>query len=128
MMETTLDLNKLSKLADVVEASSIWRPASVTDEPESYMVNWTVYKVKGIEIDDVDTIHFVGNCDGEGRVCSPVRTYDPTTHRGITRSGRIYELVGASGYDSDASYVWRRWLKMNGNLPYVNITSEYDSE
>ncbi len=127
-MEPKFDAETLARLAEVASAISIWRPQSVLDEPESYMVNWRVYKVKGVEIDDVDTVHFVGDCGGEGRVCSPVRTYDPSTKRGITRSGRIYELTGKSGHDSDASYVWRHWLKMNNNPTVVDVTKEYDND
>lgn len=30
-----------------------------------------------------------------------------------TRSGRRYELAGASGLNADAQYVWHRWLEVN---------------
>ena len=127
-MEPKHNVDRLTTLADMIEATSIWRPASVTDEPESYMTNWSVFKVKGVEIDDADTVHFVGNCDGEGRVCSPVRTYDPVTKRGVTRSGRIYVLTGKSWYDSDALYVWRHWLMVNNNPTVIDVTKEYDND
>jgi len=127
-MEPKFDAKTLAGLAEIEDAISIWRPASVLDEPESYMTNWSVFKVKGVEIDDIETVHFVGNCDGEGRVCSPVQTYDPTTKRGVTRSGRIYVLVGKSWHDSDALYVWRHWLMMNNNPTVVDVTKEYDND
>lgn len=126
-MEPKFDVDTLTTLAEVVQASSIWRPASVADEPESVMTGWRVFKVKGVEI-DADTIHFVGSCDGSGRVCSPVRTYDPITKRGVTRSGRVYELVGRSGHDADAAYVWGHWLKMNNNPVVIDVSKDYDND
>ena len=67
----------------------------------------------------------------EGRGINPgtqqttILKYDENTHRGVTQSGRVYELVGAPGYDSDAMYVWGVWLNKTGNPENIDITSEY---
>ena len=111
---------------DAMDALSVWRPASVQDEPETRLLQWRVFRVKG-NIDGGDTIHFVGRANWEGRVTSPVLEYDPTTKRGRTRSGRVYELLGDSGHNGDATYVWNRWLGMNGDPEVVDITSEYEN-
>lgn len=111
------------ELIDALEASSIWRPKSVEQEPHSRLLQWRVMKLA-----DGD-IHFVGRADWEGRVCSAVQTYDPETRRGITRSGRVYELLGPSGYNSDAMYVWTKWCRINSIdiNTVIDISEEYGS-
>ena len=126
-----INTEQLSELAKVAIAASIWRPDSVTDEPEIKLTQWRVYLVKA-DIDSTgDTIHFVGSVGyrySEGRVCSPVQTYDPTTKKGITRSGRIYELVGQSGHNRDALYVWNHWLNKFNTIPeIVDLTDTYSN-
>lgn len=113
----------LEKLAAFAEATSIWKPASVDQEPETRLLNWRVMLVEG-----KDT-HFVGRANWEGRVCSAVQTYDPKTKRGVTKSGRVYELLGPSGFDRDAMYVWSRWMHINGleEKDIQDITSQYDN-
>jgi hypothetical protein len=122
-----MDDEYFEKLIDTADRLSIWKPASVQEEPEVSLVRWRVFEVDFGSLDG-KTIHFVGSHEsfGGGRVCSPVQTYDPETKRGITRSGRIYELIRNAGYDSDAEYVWGMWLKRNGNPKYVEITELYD--
>ena len=126
-----INSEELSELAKATIAASIWRPDSVTDEPEVKLSQWRVYLVKA-DIDSTgDTIHCVGAAGyrySEGRVCSPVQTYDPTTKKGITRSGRIYELVGPSGHNRDALYVWNRWLARFNPIPeIVDLTDTYSN-
>jgi len=114
----------LAKLAELIEATSIWRPKSVEQEPQTRLLQWRVMLVQ-----DKD-IHFVGRADWEGRVCSAVQTYDPETKRGVTRSGRIYELLGHPGYNGDAMYVWGRWMSMNGltEEDVKDVTDQYYTE
>ena len=96
---------------------SIWRIGSIQDEPETELTSWKVFLVKSTLINQgEDTIHFCGTTnDGNGRVCSPVQEFDPSTMRGVTRSGRIYELVGPSSriLSSNASYVLSEWIILN---------------
>lgn len=117
-------MTNIQRLAEYLEATSIWKPASVQQEPHTVLTNWRVMLVQEKDI------HFVGWAQYEGRVCSAVQSYDPTTKRGITRSGRIYELSGPSGYNSDAEYVWNRWLKMYGltQEDVRDISAEYDND
>ena len=113
---------KLSELTpeviDAIQATSIWRPASVEQEPETRLTSWRVMEVDGKDI------HFVGYASYEGRVCSAVQTYDPTNKRGITRSGRVYELLGSSGYNRDAMYVWSRWMKRTLKMYQRSMTND----
>lgn len=74
------------------------------------------------------TIHFNGytfGWHGEGRVCSPVMEFDKNTMRGMTRSGRIYELVGEPGFNRDAEYVWHKWLVLNDVTEFECVTEEF---
>lgn len=108
--------------------SSIWRPASVQEEPETVLTQWRVMDVELTPESNEYTTHFVGWAGYEGRVCSPVKTYDPSTRRGVTSSGRVYELSGSSGNHPDAMYVWLRWLRIYGNPNYRDVTGEYENE
>ena len=112
-------MKDLEKLFDYLENISVWQVASVTDEPETQLSQWRIFLVDGKDI------HFVGYTGYEGRVCSAVQTFDPTTCRGVTKSGRIYELAGHSGFNGDAMYVWRRWLGINDNPPHEDVTDTY---
>jgi hypothetical protein len=52
--------------------------------------------------------HFIGhNMESKtGRASTRIVKFDPETRRGVTGSGRIYELVGASGVDVTANCLW----------------------
>ena len=113
------------KLMDHLESISIWRPADVTQEPYTTLTQWRIYRVKGDFHGTGDTIHFVGYAAYEGRVSSAVQSFDVKTRKGVTQSGRIYQLLGDSGFNRDAMYVWDRWLCRNGNPKVEDITETY---
>lgn len=121
---------ELAHLCEVAIAQSIWRPASVTQEPETRLTQWRVMKVFADFNCNKETIHFIGSPEkwhGEGRVCSAVQEYDAKTKRGVTQSGRVYELVGDSGYNGDAMYVWSQWFANLGpTADFEDVTSEYE--
>lgn len=103
---------------------SIWKTKPVDDQPSLTLVRWRIFR------SDRDENHFVGYCEEnlEGRVSSAIQQFDPLTMRGVTQSGRVYELSGAPGFDSDALYVWDTWLRIN-RVPFcTDITDEVLSE
>lgn len=57
--------------------------------------------------------HFVGYSilDCDGRVSTPICSFDPVTRTGTTESGSTYQLVGRAGHDKDAEYVWSHAAK-----------------
>ena len=115
---------ELEQLAKVAEAMSIWRPTSVEQEPQTRLTQWRVYEVTH---DNLTTIHFIGHTGYEGRVSSAVQTYDPTTKRGVTKSGRVYELVSNPGHNKDAMYVFNVWCSRFPEVAtFIDITSEYE--
>lgn len=99
-----------------------WTVASVPDTADIVLFHWSVFEIPLAEDSRRTTRHFVGLTADQRhvRVSSPVVTFDPETRRGMTRSGRIYELSGPNGFDVDARYVWARWRADN------NIQQEWD--
>lgn len=92
----------------------IWRVAPVNEQPEIVLWGWTVYEVQSA-FEDGPTRHFVGYnvYDREGRTSTKIVEFDPVTKRGVTASGRVYQLEGEPGYNSDAYYVFNMWCSVN---------------
>lgn len=89
----------------------MWKPG---DHSKVYLSSWNIKVVEdgrmffcGYELDYL-----------QGRVSTEIKSFDKETRTGVTRSGRIYELVGNSGYNGDAEYVWGGYKAVN-NLPNV---------
>lgn len=70
---------------------------------------------------------FVGFCrdSRDGRVSTEIVQLDAADRRGRTASGRIYHLVGPSGYHSDAEYVFNHVAKIIGDdCSWRDVTAE----
>lgn len=106
---------------------SIWKPSTVQQEPHTKLTQWRVMEVSAEFNNFNPTIHLVGYAGYEGRVCSAVQNYDPKSKRAVTQSGRVYELVGSSGYNRDALYTWDRWANNVGESAVIeDVTKEYE--
>lgn len=92
-----------------------WPIGPVTTDAATQLTNWRAFQVRMPALGGAESLHLVGYAlqQREGRVSSPVIEFDPKTAMARTKSGRYYELVGASGTHVDADYVWRRWLSLN---------------
>ena len=99
-------------------SGEIWATSPVENTPEIMLRAWCVMELK-----DGDR-HFIGYnvTEHEGRVSSKIMIFDSKMMRGITRSGRVYQLDGPSGYDDDAFYVWNRWRSINNISEYTNVS------
>ncbi len=97
---------------------AIWITRPVDEIPEIQLIDWDVR-----ELPDGDR-HFVGwnITEMEGRVSSKIVTFDQRYMTGVTRSGRVYQLVRSPGYNSDAEYVWQAWCRIN-NVDPATVTS-----
>lgn len=102
-------------------ANSIWETQPVEDEPQIILDQWQIFEVDGNR-------HFTGYSamGREGRVSSRIVTFDEETKRGITRSGRVYQLTETGpGFNGDADYVLGAWLHANGftreDVEYITI-------
>lgn len=60
-----------------------------------------------------------------GRASTRIVKFDPETRRGVTGSGRIYELVGESGIDAKANHLWVVTCAQTGETS-TDVSSEYD--
>lgn len=105
---------------------AIWNTASVEDQPSLVLRSWRVYEVEDESGPEHSTRHFVGYVDrnAEGRASSAIQSFDKNTMRGVTRSGRVYELAGPSGVNGDAMYVWEHWKRINQVTKVTDITNE----
>ncbi|HET7552358.1 MAG TPA: hypothetical protein VFK04_13800 [Gemmatimonadaceae bacterium] len=92
-----------------VAAGGVWAARPISDQPGLRLARWQIYAVQQIFV-------FVGyNLDDrEGRVSSAIQSLDVTARRGVTESGRVYELVGEPGRDGDGEWVFSVWLRMFG--------------
>lgn len=86
---------------------TIWLTRSVEEQGTLSLCSWQV-----LELPDGDR-HLIGYCmeNREGRVSSAVVELDLKNLRATTNSGRVYLLIGASGNNLDANYVWGRWTQ-----------------
>jgi len=98
----------------------VWTIAAVADEPQTTLTNWQV-----VELPNGDR-HLVGYAieAREGRVSSRIHTFDQTTLRAVTRSGRTYQLRGRPGVDTDAACVWRTWMRLNHATDFADVSSQ----
>ncbi|WP_431274650.1 hypothetical protein ACQ858_22070 [Variovorax ureilyticus] len=105
---------------------AIWSIGPVVEEPEVELVDWRVYGLRGVYGDSVSR-HFAGTCaaEGSGRVSSGIQTFDAARHRGTTRSGRVYELVGRPGWSMNADYVWSAFCRIHPVQEVRDVTFEF---
>ena len=88
----------------------IWRAPSVADQPSIELVRWQILETQAGQF------HFIGHDvrNDWGRASTAIREFDRTTLKGVTSSGRHYQLRGEPGTDRDALYVWSVWSVANG--------------
>jgi hypothetical protein len=90
---------------------SFWIPAPIENHPEVYMSRWKI--IEATDDSGVKSRHFVGLDEFGGRVSSAIQKFDFDKRTGVTRSGRVYKLLGPPGHNADADYVWNAWKKHN---------------
>lgn len=100
---------------------TVWVASPVAEVASVQLVRWRVYETSAGDR------HFAGRNvqRGTGRVSTAIVAFDAATQCGRTESGRVYELVGRPGRDTDGDYVWGRWLKINGNPTWRDVSEEY---
>lgn len=95
--------------------------SSARKQPRVWLVRWYVMRT------NLGTRHFVGHSveDDKAYVSTPVVTYDVARRTGVTSNGRPYTLVGPSGYDEEAEFVWRHYMRLWGVTDVVDVSDEY---
>lgn len=94
--------------------------APVSVEPQKIIRQWSIRK------DSEGYLYFVGYCEQErgGVVSTAIQTFDRQTMRGVTRSGRVYSLIGETGRNGDAEYVWGYWCQFNNVTEWTDVSEE----
>lgn len=115
-------------LALISIEGGVWACAPVSESPELELRAWHVFEVQLPDRPE-RTRHFTGYnaTDREGRASSAIVTFDAATRRGVTQSGRVYELHGGTGFSHDGEYTWNRWLSINSATDVVDVTAEIKS-
>ncbi|BDT72773.1 hypothetical protein os4_23180 [Comamonadaceae bacterium OS-4] len=116
------------KIAVIAVSGGIWQCSPVSEKPEVLLEDWAVYEVK-LPWNEHRTRHFAGTKiergGGSGRVSTAIVSFDPTTRRGVTESGRVYELVRQrTGLMRDAEYTWNHWKSLHRAEDAVDVTDE----
>lgn len=86
--------------------SSVWKVAPVEGEPQIHLTDWSIKHTN-------DGDYFVGTHNYAGRVSTRIVTFDEEAQKGVTTSGRVYQLYGAPGYSSDGEYTWGVYKRIN---------------
>lgn len=104
---------------------SVWTVAAVEKEPELSLIGWRIYEVAR-PLEPHPTRHLVGYSEslGEGRATSAIQELDPGRATLRTKSGRIYYLDGAPGWNGEADHVWRAWKRINSATEERDLTAE----
>lgn len=103
----------------------IWKTTPVASVPQIKLASWSIYEVSS-EYWIGRTRHFVGYnlTEREGRASSAIVEFDPVAKRGVTESGRVYELVGAPGNSGDGIYTFNQWCEINKVSDCMDVTSK----
>jgi len=112
------ELKKLieSQVASLADAPNIWSQPPVAIEPEKWLTRWQIYKAISSKYPMSNFgYHFVGFDESgrHGAVSSKLEQFDPHKMRGISQSGRVYQLLGEPGVDPDAQYTLEGWSQRN---------------
>lgn len=104
----------------------IWSTIPATIEPHLILEEWFVFETEP----ERGERHFLGMRKDAGyvRISSPIKNFDRTTMRGVTSTGRCYQLVGPPGWTSDMSYLLLNWCEKHRVKQMTNVTAEYAPE
>jgi len=104
----------------------IWSTADVAVQPVIILSRWKIMAIA--EGPREGERHVVGfnEEDGEGRVSTSIIDIDMEIGQCLTESGRVYTLVGPTGYDPDGEYVWQFWLAANDISAARDVSAEYE--
>jgi hypothetical protein len=102
----------------------VWSVPEVSIEPDMSISDWQILETER------GSRHFVGSDirDYTGRVSTAIQSFDPTVLRGVTSSGRVYQLVGPHGCSENGRYIWTRWCEFNGIISFTDVTTELLAE
>ncbi len=105
-----------------------WQTETVEADPHIVLTDWAVMQIEFASPGaSAVTRHFIGVRTGKPprvQVSSPVVAFDPSSARGRTESGRIYQLNGFSPASAPVLATWARWMDIHRIAAAANVTSE----
>jgi len=106
---------------------SIYRAAPVELEPVVFLAAWRVFEAS--LCGQPPTRHLCGRQmpSRGGRASTAIEEINSVDRTVRTRSGRLYALLGNSGHNSDALYVWETWSSMNDAKDIRDVTDEIEA-
>lgn len=110
---------------DAAANSPLFKAPRVEVQPYVDLIQWRVMRI-ATEIGALDVLVGYDLVAGYGRASTPVHAFDAARAEATTRSGRIYRLVEAPGYNDDGEYVFRTRLGRfltDGN--HSDVSPEY---
>jgi hypothetical protein len=114
----------MDALIEAAMAAKVWHVESVNVAPHIELERWQVMQIQNGDR------HFVGwnATHREGLTSTRIVEFDLSTQRGRTKSGRVYQLRGRTGVDSDGQYVWHRWSQVNAVTAFTDISKEIQTQ
>ena len=87
---------------------TLWECRPVLERPSVTLREWSIKQLS----DGTAVIVGTDEVDGSGRVSSPIKVLDEENGHVLTESGRVYRLVGPTGYSAEGAYVWDRYKQL----------------
>ena len=101
------------------------RMPGVEIQPYVDLAQWRVMRIT-TETEILNVLVGYDIVAGCGRASTPVHAFDAARAEATTRSGRIYRLVEAPGYNDDGEYVFRTWLgRFLTDSNHSDVSPEY---
>ena len=110
---------------DAAANSPLFKMPGVEVQPCVDLVQWRVMRIT-TETEILNVLVGYDIVAGCGRASTPVQAFDAARAEATTRSGRIYRLVEAPGYNDDGEYVFQTLLgRFLTDSNHSDISPEY---
>ncbi len=114
----------MSNFDDLLSAM-LFEKLWVAVEPHTNIENWPIHKMTFPTLPKVD-LHLVGDSSKtSGRITTEIKQFNPRKRQIITRSGRVFTLVGSASTSENAQYILNLWKKQNRVINDIDVTNDY---
>ena len=103
----------------------VWVTPDPLEQPELSISRWRIIEITHKRQKERRLSGFVVE-NQEGRLSTPLIAIDLDKKQCVTRSTRIYNLIGPPALDDDAEYVLRAWMSANGIKNIRDVSFEYN--
>lgn len=92
--------------------------------PVATLIQWRLLRPSS------GAVHLIGYCleHNEGRVSSSVLSVDATSRQCVTKSGRVYRVLGPSGHDRHGDWVWKQVMNCTGLTVESDLTADLEAD